>query len=287
MPTESSVPIASVALPAVPPHTVRRRTERPDAFLSFTQVAVHGARVIAVRGHVDLASAPRLQVALHRAGTLPGRLALDLSDADVGEDEGAVLMLNALRRLERSGRAPTVVCPPGPLRDVLESSGLARRVRLVDDRAALESALARAEAPAEPACSDDGRATAGTVSAFARRMRSTTPVRRGALLAEATLVLEQRHGEHALNLAEVARQIATSGRQLQRVFAELAGSSFRDELTAVRMQHAARLLRTTELPVGTIAPRVGYRQAAQFAKAFRRHHGQSPSAFRMASRGSA
>jgi AraC family transcriptional regulator, regulatory protein of adaptative response / methylphosphotriester-DNA alkyltransferase methyltransferase len=34
------------------------------------------------------------------------------------------------------------------------------------------------------------------------------------------------------------------------------------------------------LTVREVAHRVGYRQPAQFAKAFRRHHGSSPSAFR-------
>jgi transcriptional regulator GlxA family with amidase domain len=42
------------------------------------------------------------------------------------------------------------------------------------------------------------------------------------------------------------------------------------------------MLQTTDLPVAEIARRVGYRQAAQFAKAFRRHHGESPSGFRRA-----
>ena len=68
------------------------------------------------------------------------------------------------------------------------------------------------------------------------------------------------------------------------MFAELGRTSFRDELTAVRMQHAAELLYAPGLPIGSIARRVGYRQAAQFAKAFRRHHGQSPTAFRDAAR---
>jgi hypothetical protein len=54
----------------------------------------------------------------------------------------------------------------------------------------------------------------------------------------------------------------------------------RVELAAVRMQHAAALLQGTDLPVSEVAHRVGYRQAAQFAKAFRRHHGTSPNALR-------
>jgi AraC-like DNA-binding protein len=64
------------------------------------------------------------------------------------------------------------------------------------------------------------------------------------------------------------------------VFAELAGTAFRDELAAVRMQHAARLLQTTDRAVGDVGRQVAYRQAAQFTKAFRRHYGVSPSMFR-------
>jgi AraC family transcriptional regulator of adaptative response / methylphosphotriester-DNA alkyltransferase methyltransferase len=46
------------------------------------------------------------------------------------------------------------------------------------------------------------------------------------------------------------------------------------------MARAADLLQHERLPVASVARAVGYRQAAQFSKAFRRHHGQSPSALR-------
>ena len=46
------------------------------------------------------------------------------------------------------------------------------------------------------------------------------------------------------------------------------------------MSRAASLLRFGSLPVQSVAGAVGYRQPAQFAKAFRRHHGTPPSAFR-------
>ena len=46
------------------------------------------------------------------------------------------------------------------------------------------------------------------------------------------------------------------------------------------MQHGAALLQTTDLTVVEISRRVGYRQPAQFAKAFRRHHGAPPTGFR-------
>jgi AraC family transcriptional regulator, regulatory protein of adaptative response / methylphosphotriester-DNA alkyltransferase methyltransferase len=45
------------------------------------------------------------------------------------------------------------------------------------------------------------------------------------------------------------------------------------------MARAAALLRRGDLPVQAVAAAVGYRQAAQFAKAFRGHHGAPPSAF--------
>ena len=46
------------------------------------------------------------------------------------------------------------------------------------------------------------------------------------------------------------------------------------------MDRAAELLASRALTVREVAHRVGYRQPAQFAKAFRRHHGVSPSAHR-------
>ena len=46
------------------------------------------------------------------------------------------------------------------------------------------------------------------------------------------------------------------------------------------MDRAAELLARRGLTVREVAHRVGYRQPAQFAKAFRRHQGLAPSAFR-------
>ena len=93
-------------------------------------------------------------------------------------------------------------------------------------------------------------------------------------------MIERRYAEGELSLAMVAREIATSRRQLQRAFAEVGGTSFSRVLQQVRMQRAAELLAEGSLPVQAVAGAVGYRQAAQFAKVFRRHLGAPPSAFR-------
>ena len=46
------------------------------------------------------------------------------------------------------------------------------------------------------------------------------------------------------------------------------------------MEKAAELLSTGRVTVREVAGRVGYSQHAQFAKAFRLHHGLSPSEYR-------
>lgn len=111
-------------------------------------------------------------------------------------------------------------------------------------------------------------------------MRQSTVYRRSELYHDALLVIEQEYANEELSLSLVAHEIATSRRQLQRSFAEVGHTSFRRELQRVRMSRAADLLREGSLSVQEVAAAVGYRQAAQFAKAFRRSHGAPPSTFR-------
>lgn len=111
---------------------------------------------------------------------------------------------------------------------------------------------------------------------------STTKLRRS-LFEEAASIVEREYASD-LVLDEVARRVATSRRQLQRAYAEVGRTTFREHLTAVRMERAGDLLRHGNLTIREVAQRVGYRQPAQFAKAFRRHHGSAPSGFRTAER---
>ena len=97
---------------------------------------------------------------------------------------------------------------------------------------------------------------------------------------EARAVIARRYGDDDLSLASVAHEIATSRRQLQRSFSEIGGTSFRTFVARVRMRKALEMLREGQMPVREVANSVGYRQPAQFAKTFRRHHGAPPSSFR-------
>src|SRR3954462_5735623 len=109
--------------------------------------------------------------------------------------------------------------------------------------------------------------------------RPATIRHRTSLFEEATSIVESEFASD-LSLDDIARRVASSRRQLQRSYAEIGNTTFREHLTAVRMDRAAELLAARGLTVREVAQRVVYRQPAQFAKAFRRHHGLAPSAFR-------
>jgi AraC family transcriptional regulator, regulatory protein of adaptative response / methylphosphotriester-DNA alkyltransferase methyltransferase len=115
--------------------------------------------------------------------------------------------------------------------------------------------------------------------------RPSTIRLRASLLEEANAIVERDYASD-LSLDDIARRVASSRRQLQRAYAEIGKTTFRDHLTRVRMDRAAELLASRMFTVREVAHRVGYRQPAQFAKAFRRYRGVSPSDYR-ASGGSA
>ena len=107
---------------------------------------------------------------------------------------------------------------------------------------------------------------------------STTRLRRALYYEVVEIIAEEYASE--LVLEDIARRVASSRRQLQRAFDEVGHTSFRTYLTNYRIDRAAELLVETDLPVRDVADSVGYRQPAQFAKAFRRRHGCAPSEFR-------
>ena len=113
--------------------------------------------------------------------------------------------------------------------------------------------------------------------------REATISLRSSLYQEVPSLVEVEYGDE-LSLDQLAHRVSSSRRQLQRAFAEVGNTTFRQYLTGVRMDRAAEMLRSTDLTVREVAHTVGYRQPAQFAKAFRRRHGLAPSDYRSESR---
>jgi AraC family transcriptional regulator, regulatory protein of adaptative response / methylphosphotriester-DNA alkyltransferase methyltransferase len=107
--------------------------------------------------------------------------------------------------------------------------------------------------------------------------RNDTKARRTELFEEAAAIIAFEYAED-LTVDAVAGRLFVSPRQLQRAFAE-SGASFRSHLCRVRLERAAALLKQGTT-VREAAREVGYSQPAQFAKAFRRNYGTTPSAHR-------
>ncbi|VXB06825.1 helix-turn-helix domain-containing protein [Pseudoclavibacter sp. 8L] len=76
-----------------------------------------------------------------------------------------------------------------------------------------------------------------------------------------------------------AWQLSLSVRTIARIFAAEVGMTFSHWRTMVRMAAAARML-ADDLPVGTVAGRVGYATTSAFSAAFRRAMGSKPSDWR-------
>jgi len=74
---------------------------------------------------------------------------------------------------------------------------------------------------------------------------------------------------------------------LSRALAEVTGRGTKELITERRMLEAARLLRFTDLAVGEVAFRAGFGDPLYFSRAFKRHHGEGPMAYRERVRGRA
>lgn len=65
-----------------------------------------------------------------------------------------------------------------------------------------------------------------------------------------------------------------------QLFKEETGSTFSSYLTNLRMYHASRLLRNTDMQIFMVANQVGYKDYFYFAKVFKKFTGYTPSAYR-------
>jgi len=81
------------------------------------------------------------------------------------------------------------------------------------------------------------------------------------------------------SLEDIAQQLGVSPRTLKRRLAD-AGTSYSDLLDELRQERAMLLLRDETLSREQIAERLGYSDAANFARAFRRWTGKTPGMLR-------
>jgi transcriptional regulator GlxA family with amidase domain len=100
----------------------------------------------------------------------------------------------------------------------------------------------------------------------------------------AALALMEHHIEEPLSREAIAQQTGVSLRQLERLFARHLSSSMNRVSRDLRLDHAAHLLRTTDLPLAQTSAACGFVSIAHFSRAFRARHGVAPGALRQAYR---
>ena len=88
--------------------------------------------------------------------------------------------------------------------------------------------------------------------------------------------------EHAWTVEDLAQAVAVSRSTLAQRFTALIGETPMHYLAAWRIQLAKYLLKQTNLNLGEVALRVGYESDVAFNRAFKRHVGQPPAAWRVA-----
>jgi AraC family transcriptional regulator len=86
--------------------------------------------------------------------------------------------------------------------------------------------------------------------------------------------------EGPVSLAELAALCHISPRHLMRGFLTATGHTLGAVMREVQTDRAKKLLRGTDLSTAEIASRIGFSNASNFASAFRRAEGLSPSEYR-------
>jgi DNA-binding response OmpR family regulator len=79
---------------------------------------------------------------------------------------------------------------------------------------------------------------------------------------------------------ELARRVGTNQQRLTLIFRDQVGMSAYEYLQQLRLERGRSLLQDTDLQVQLIADRVGYRNAGDFTRAFRRRFGVTPRRYR-------
>jgi AraC-like DNA-binding protein len=103
------------------------------------------------------------------------------------------------------------------------------------------------------------------------------------LLAEVFGFIEEHYHE-PISLRDVARAVSLSRGHLTTVVRRKTGRTVQEWIAERRMAEARRLLVETDLSVGEVGRRVGYRESGYFVRSFRRTHGATPLAWRRAGR---
>jgi hypothetical protein len=125
----------------------------------------------------------------------------------------------------------------------------------------------------------------GTRSSFRRTMASRPDRSDGELALDR--LPDPAEVVDVLPLEGVSTSPAEAREPHRHTLTRATRSSTKELVTDAVMVEAARLLRFSDLTAGQIAHRVGFSDPLYFSRAFKRHHGESPTGYRARGRGHA
>jgi AraC family transcriptional regulator, transcriptional activator of pobA len=157
--------------------------------------------------------------------------------------------------------------------------------------AVLRAVGAEAARPSDPYSADLQQHLVSTILLWVERWYDAVRTeRRAADDAEVQLhrrfaaLLERDFREHH-DAAHYADALAVPAAALSRALTQVTGRSTKEHITDRVMLEAARLLRFTDATVGEVAHQAGFTDPLYFSRAFKRHSGQAPMAYREQARG--
>ena len=135
---------------------------------------------------------------------------------------------------------------------------------------------------------EDLRYASSLLSHFLASMRYLGQFRRAKASAEKDIVEQAIHYmreniENRITMAEVLRYVGYSQSHFSTVFKKKTGMSPLSYFNRLKVEHACKLLKTTDLKVNMICYKVGIEDPLYFSRLFSKVMGMSPSEFRIKS----
>jgi transcriptional regulator GlxA family with amidase domain len=116
------------------------------------------------------------------------------------------------------------------------------------------------------------REASGSAASSAQRVREAT--------VNIAIKHMREHLAEPLRIEQISASVFLSPDHFSKVFAAVLGQSPNDYLRQMRIEEAKSLLRSTDMPITTVATTVGFNQPAYFTRVFRVLVGCTPREYR-------
>lgn len=104
-------------------------------------------------------------------------------------------------------------------------------------------------------------------------------IKKNSTIANAINYIHRNYKEK-ITASELSKLCFLSVSRFEHLFKEITGSTFLGYIYKLRIENAVRLLRNTDLNTQQIAGEVGFPDANFFSRIFKKHMGQTPTAYR-------